>query len=52
MAIPVRKSVKFLSYNSTGMNPVKAQWGTANPVVHRRWLYDAAKAANLRIILN
>ena len=26
MAIPVRKSVKFLSYNSTGMNQVKSQW--------------------------
>ena len=26
MAISVRKSVKFLSYNSTGMNQVKSQW--------------------------
>ena len=26
MSIPVRKSVKFLSYNSTGMNQVKSQW--------------------------
>ena len=26
MTIPVRKSVKFLSYNSTRMKQVKSQW--------------------------